>query len=117
MRCALQFDPEHDFAFQKVNAWSTMQSMKDEPSYREDDINNKIDKAYFDGYKSACDDVIRDVVAWAENDATGRLTDENGDILPGVVEDIKDIISSSICEVLFSILDEQIEDSERFQGN
>lgn len=38
MRCALSFDEDKDLIDQKVAAWGEMQSLKEEPCYREEDI-------------------------------------------------------------------------------
>lgn len=96
MRCDLDYDPEKMFSEQKVEAWGVMQSLTEEPCYREEDIKDPLNLLYFRGYKAAVDESI---VALSE-----ILFDDIGSI-----EEFKEWCAANICMLLFSILDEQSE--------
>lgn len=95
MRCALKYDDEIRFAEQKVEAWGELQSLAEEPSYKEAELSEE-DFAIFTAYKMAMDDAIDNFEAYSE---TGYDVDV-----------FKRMCAGSICELLFSLLDEQEED-------
>ena len=99
MRCALSFDENKDFAAQNLAAWGEMQSTSEEPSYREEDIRDKWDMAFFRGVKVAMDSVSIDLINLVED---GELTQNTADYLLS-------LISGELAMHLFSILDNQEE--------
>ncbi|MCQ2558846.1 MAG: hypothetical protein MJ135_06990, partial [Oscillospiraceae bacterium] len=86
---------EKEFLAQKVSAWGEMQSLEEEPAYKESDIKDEQERAFFCGYKYAVDELVSLI-----KDDTSEWTKE----------DIKEIMIGNICMNLFSILDQQGED-------
>ena len=99
MRCAINYDKETDFSDQKVKAWGEMQSLNEEPSYKEEDIESEADKAFFHGFKCGIDEAVHDLELLVED---GELDEEVKDTLLTYFE-------GEIVMQLFSILDHQLE--------
>lgn len=97
MRCAVDFDESKPLYDQEVRAWGELQILTEEPEYKESDIKSKSERDFFDGYKYAFDDVVNIL----EN-----LVDVE-DISEEVSEQIQDWMSGKLCEMLFSILDNE----------
>lgn len=95
MRCALSFDEDKSLIEQKVSAWGEMQSLKEEPAYKEEDIKDKEDAEFFRGYKSAVDEACNLLDTMVEDE---ELTED-------VSEHLQRCLAGSIVELLFSILD------------
>lgn len=95
MRCAITFDENKPLYNQKVKAWGEMQSLEEEPAYKEEDITDDKDRSFFDGYKFALDDVYNALELLVEEE---EITKEQS-------EKIQTCLSGSLCEMLFSILD------------
>ena len=93
MRCALSYDDNKTFSSQKVSAWGEMQSLSEEPCYKEEDIESITDKEYLIGYKMAMDDISAMLY---------EIEDEERELLERA-------ISGGIAMQLFSILDKQEE--------
>ncbi|MCF0260645.1 MAG: hypothetical protein HUJ54_12375 [Erysipelotrichaceae bacterium] len=111
MRCAVYIDENKDLISQNVKAWGELQSLNEEPCYREEDIKSAVDKAEFAGYKMALDDVIasaEDLTDLADAAAYGCLSSG----LKRFVEDIKDRCYGNLCMLLFSIIDNQDSDPD-----
>lgn len=98
MRCALMYDVNEFFSEQKVAAWGEMQSLTEEPSYKETDLDEK-NALYFTAYKSAMDDAIINYNECLDKDF--------------VTEEFKKLCAGSICELLFSLIDEQEEENDK----
>lgn len=96
MRCVLDYEAGKTFAEQSVNAWGIMQSLTEEPCYREDDIKDPRDRSYFCGYKAAIDESIMSLSEIIFDDIDS-------------IEEFKDWCAANICMMLFSILDTQSE--------
>ena len=96
MRCALDFDENKPLFDQNVNAWGEMQSLSEEPSYREEDIKDDKDKEFFRGYKYACDEICNYLEDLDDNELSN---------------DIQTCMAGNIAMQLFSILDNQEENS------
>lgn len=102
MRCAIQFDEDKPLIEQNVNAWSEMQSLDEEPAYREENIKSVEDKEFFRGYKFAMDDVCKILDNFVvDNELTNKVSEE-----------IQRWMSGDLCMHLFSILDNQPEDDK-----
>ena len=99
MRCAISYDKELDFSQQKVKAWGEMQSLTEEPSYKEEDIEKETDKAFFHGFKCGIDEAVHDLDMLVED---GELDEETRDTLVTYFE-------GEVVMNLFSILDRQEE--------
>lgn len=99
MRCALSFDENKDLTEQKLSAWGEMQSLKEEPAYKEEDIADDEDKAFFRGVKAAMDAVSIDL----ENAVVDEIISEDAN------EHLQTLISGELAMHLFSILDNQEE--------
>lgn len=97
MRCALRYDDETRFAEQKVSAWGELQSLAEEPSYKEAELS-KENSAIFTAYKMAMDDAVDNYEACSEAGYD--------------VDVFKRMCAGSICELLFSLLDEQGENED-----
>lgn len=97
MRCAIDFDENKPLMDQNIRAWGEMQSLDEEPAYKEEDITDKRDKDYLFGYKCAFDDAdsILNYFVAAE-----LITEEQ-------LEEIERHMCGYLCMMLFSILDEQ----------
>lgn len=97
MRCAIDFDENKPLREQEIKAWGELQSLKEEPAYKESDIKNDKSKNFFLGVKYAFDEV--------------RTALDNLEEYEELNEDQNKIIqahmSGSLCEILFSILDEE----------
>ena len=104
MRCAVDYDDEKMFMEQNINAWGEMQSLKEEPCYREEDIKDKLDKEFFRGYKLAMDNVYTALnnMGYYCDDAENKNMCFND-----FEEDLKRSLDGDLCMVLFSILDNQ----------
>ncbi len=74
-----------------------MQSLKEEPGYKESEIENEYDKEFFKGYKFAVDAVCN-ILDNLEFD--GTITEEQND-------EIQLHMQGDICELLYSILENQ----------
>ena len=99
MRCALNFDEDKDLIDQKVMAWGEMQSLKEEPCYREEDIKGERQQAFFAGYKAAMSAVCKDI----------NLLEEDGEITENASLSLQRLMAGSIAMQLFGILDSQEE--------
>jgi hypothetical protein len=97
MRCALSFDENTALYEQKVKAWGELQSLDDEPAYKEDDIVNEYDKAFFRGVKTAFDYVCNELDEMVE---LGELAENTSHY-------IQSGMSGELCMHLFSIIDNQ----------
>ena len=97
MRCALKWDEEKDLIDQKLSAWGEMQSLTEEPHYKEDDIKNEKDKEFFFGFKMAFDFVC--------NILDNMVSDE--EITEEISEEIQKYFPGELAMQLFSILDHQ----------
>ena len=97
MRCAIDFDENKLLMEQNVRAWGEMQSLKEEPNYREEDIRDERAKNFFQGYKMALDDVCAVLGCCVED---GTISEEDS-------EEIQGLMGGDLCELLFSILDNQ----------
>ena len=103
MRCAVDFKEGEPLYNQEIRAWGELQSLNEEPSYKESDIKSEAEKERFKGFKYAFDEVCTILADLVED---GRLDDDAS-------LEIQDWMSGSLCEVLFSILDnEECEDDE-----
>ena len=119
MRCTLDYEDDKTFEEQSVNAWGVMQSLSEDPCYREDDIKDPRDRAYFCGYKAAIDESInslRDILFdYFEDDNESddyreSVYDESDS--DEILKKFKEWCSANICMMLFSILDAQTEREE-----
>lgn len=99
MRCAIDFDENKPLLDQKVRAWGEMQSLNDEPEYREEDIKDVRERNFFQGYKMALDDVCGILLNCVDD---GEIDEESSNYIQG-------LMSGDLCELLFSILDNQEE--------
>jgi len=99
MRCALSFDENKDLIEQNLAAWGEMQSLKDEPAYKEEEITDNEDKAFFRGVKMAMDAVIVDL----ENAVVDEIISKDAN------EHLQSLIAGELAMHLFSILDNQEE--------
>jgi hypothetical protein len=95
MRCSLKYNKEQHFNEQMVEAWGEMQSVNDEPSYKESDLN-KENALYFRAYKLAMDSAIG---------LFGIIHEEEE-----LREEFEAMCAGDICMLLFSLLDEQGEE-------
>lgn len=103
MRCALSFDEDKSLIDQKVAAWGVMQSLKEEPAYKEEDIKSREEAEFFRGYKFAIDEVCNNLDTMVEE----------GDLAENTSEHLQACFAGSIVELLFSILDNELEDEEK----
>lgn len=94
MRCALSFDEDKDLIDQNIAAWGEMQSLSEEPVYREEDIKSDKKKSFLMGYKMAVDDVCKDL----------KLLIDDGEIPEEASDKLQSLISGDIAMQLFSIL-------------
>ena len=99
MRCALSFDENKDLVEQKLSAWGEMQSLEEDPAYKEEDIKDEKQKECFIGYKMACDEFCKDLDGMVEDE---MISEEASDHLQA-------LIAGSLAMQLFSILDYQEE--------
>lgn len=97
MRCAIDFDENKPLMEQEVRTWGEMQSLEEEPGYKESDIKDVKDKMYFMGYKAALDDVCNVLDNFVVD---GELDEETS-------FDIQRWLSGELCMNLFSILDNE----------
>ena len=97
MRCALRFDENKELMDQKVAAWGEMQSLEEDPAYKEEDIKDEKEREYFLGYKMACDEICKDIDNLVEDE---MMSEEASDHL-------RALMAGSIAMHLFSILDNQ----------
>lgn len=100
MRCALSYDENKALIDQKVAAWSEMQSLKENPAYKEEEIRDKRDQEYLLGYKMAIDDVCDNL----------KLLVDEGEITEEASERLQRFMAANIAMQLFSILDNQEDD-------
>ncbi len=107
MRCELQYDKNESFINQSVNAWGELQSLKEEPAYREEDIKDEGDRQFFRGYKYAVDRMIRNVENIIDDQFDDVYCDGIRKAMDDLVEELKSDASGDICMLLFSILDNQ----------
>ena len=99
MRCALSYDENKDLIDQKLSAWGEMQSLEEDPVYKEEDIKDEKEREYFLGYKMACDEICKDIDNLVEDE---MMSEEASDHLQA-------LMAGSIAMQLFSILDNQEE--------
>ncbi|MCR4739167.1 MAG: hypothetical protein K5886_02770 [Lachnospiraceae bacterium] len=99
MRCALSYDKNKDLIDQKLSAWGEMQSLEEDPAYKEEDIKDEKEREYFLGYKMACDEICKDIDNIVEDE---MMSEEASDHLQA-------LMAGSIAMQLFSILDNQEE--------
>lgn len=99
MRCALSFDENKELIDQKLSAWGEMQSLEEDPAYKEEDIKDEKEREHFLGYKMACDEICKDIDNLVED---GMMSEEASDHLQA-------LMAGSIAMQLFSILDNQEE--------
>lgn len=99
MRCALSYDKSKDLIDQKLSAWGEMQSLEEEPAYKEEDIKDEKEKEHFAGYKMACDEFCKDLDNCVEDE---MISEEASDFLQA-------LMAGSLAMQLFSILDNQEE--------
>lgn len=97
MRCALSYDPEKTFFDQKLSAWGEMQSLNEEPGYKETDIKSDKEQIFFSGVKFAMD-FVNNLADNMEED--GMISDDAADF-------IRQDICSELALNLFSILDNE----------
>lgn len=99
MRCALSFDENKDLIDQKLSAWGEMQSLEEEPAYREENIKDEEQKEYFFGYKMAVDDMCKNL----------NMLIDSGDISEDASDELQAYMAGELAMQLFSILDYQEE--------
>lgn len=99
MRCALSFDKNKDLVEQKLSAWGEMQSLEEEPAYKEEDIKDEKEKEYFAGYKMACDKFCMDLDNMVEDEMISKEASDH----------LQALMAGSLAMQLFSILDYQEE--------
>lgn len=99
MRCALRYDDETDFKDQKLAAWGELQSLGEEPAYKEEDIVAQKDKDYFFGFKCGIDEAVHDLDALLEDD----------EISEDAYDSLIILFTGELAMQLFSILDHQEE--------
>lgn len=97
MRCAVDFDENIPLYDQEIKAWGELQSLTEEPGYRERDIKEVEDQEFFKGFKFAFDSVCNTLDNLAFD----------GTIKTYQQEEIERFMSGALCEMLFSILDNQ----------
>lgn len=97
MRCAVYFEEEKPLAEQEIKAWGEMQSLDEEPEYKESDIKSEYDKAFLHGYKCAFDDVCN-ILYCLKLEKVIKKKHRNA---------IELRMSGDLCMQLFSILDNQ----------
>lgn len=102
MRCAIYFDESKPLVEQEVMAWGEMQSLDEEPSYKESDIKDEAEKKRFEGYKKGFDDVCTDL----ENLVSDGVISEYQS------GEIQNRMCSDLGMALFSILDNEIEEDD-----
>lgn len=102
MRCAVSYNENEPLTLQEVKAWSELQSLSEEPAYRESDIKDDKGKQFFYGYKCALDD-LKTVLENLEFD--GALKRKKKEL-------ILDWMDGNLFDALVSILDDQFEDDE-----
>ena len=100
MRCALSFDENKDLIDQKLSAWGEMQSLEEDPAYKEEDIKDEKERQYFFGYKMAVDDMCKNLNMLIDS---GDISDEGSD-------EFQAYMAGELAMQLFSILDYQEED-------
>lgn len=99
MRCALSYDNETDFKDQKIAAWGELQSLEEDPAYKEEDIEDERDKAYFMGFKCGIDEAVHDL---------DTLLEDN-EISEDAYDSLMILFTGELAMELFSILDHQEE--------
>lgn len=97
MRCAIDFDENKPLADQNVRAWGEMQSLEEEPEYKEEDIKGIPEKNFLHGYKCALDDVCNTLANFVED----------GQLPEAVSNEMQLWFGGDLCMQLFSILDEE----------
>ena len=99
MRCALSYDKNKDLIDQKLSAWGEMQSLEEDPAYKEEDIKEEKERECLLGYKMACDEIWKDIDNLVEDE---MMSEEASDHLQA-------LMAGSIAMQLFSLLDNQEE--------
>lgn len=99
MRCALSFDENKELINQKVAAWGEMQSLEEDPAYKEEDIKDEKEAAFFRGIKTAMDSVCHDLENLVEEE---EISEEASD-------ELQALMAGELAMQLFSILDNQEE--------
>lgn len=97
MRCALSFDENKELTEQKLSAWGEMQSLEEDPGYKEEDIKDEKQKEYFFGYKMACDEFCKNLDNAVEDEMISEEASEH----------LQALMSGELAMQLFSILDYQ----------
>lgn len=93
MRCAIKYSYDKTFYEQTLEAWGEMQSIGEDPCYKENELNAE-NKVIFNAYKVAMDDAITNYETLHEDNEQE-------------VEKFKDLCAGDVCLLLFSLLDEQ----------
>ena len=102
MRCALQYNEKKELAMQKVKAWGEMQSLEDEPSYKEEDLTEE-SRTWFHGFKCAIDYAINDLkYNMFMSEPCGFVQDE-------IDREVR-ILIGEVAMMLFVLIDEQIDE-------
>ncbi len=113
MRCALQFDEHKDLSNQMLSAWGEMQSLKEDPAYKEEDIKDARDRGFMKGYKAALDDVFNNLEnnmdAYMDIDGSSTLGKIRKEIVEEVASALSKLAAGELAMQLFSILDNQEE--------
>lgn len=99
MRCALSYDENKDLIDQKLSAWGEMQSLEEDPAYKEEDIKDEKEAAFFKGVKMAMDSVCHDLENLVEEE---KISEEASD-------ELQALMAGELAMHLFSILDNQEE--------
>ena len=99
MRCALSFDENKELMDQKVAAWGEMQSLEEDPAYKEEDIKDEKEAAFFRGVKMAMDSVCNDLSDLLEEEMMSEEADN----------ELQARMAGELAMHLFSILDNQEE--------
>lgn len=97
MRCAIDYDENKPLIEQEVKAWGEMQSLKEEPAYKESDIKSANAKAFFLGYKAALDDACSVLDNFVDFNEIEEETSER----------MQQWLAGDMCMQLFSILDDE----------
>ena len=97
MRCALSYDENKELSEQSLSAWGEMQSLDEDPGYKEADIASEKERAYFKGFKAACDSVCHDLDALVDDEEISEEASGN----------IQALMAGELAMQLFSILDYQ----------
>lgn len=113
MRCALKFDEDKNLSEQMLSAWGEMQSLKEDPAYKEENIKDGKDRGFMEGYKAALDDVFNNLEnnmdAFMDIDESNTLGKIRKEIVEEVTAALSELAAGELAMQLFSILDNQEE--------